>query len=110
MIACPSCTTARPECWLQESVDRRGQLQCQHCWRYFVFVASELIELDEDASRGFDVLDPAHSMFKRRNLLIAGGLLDPTAPNRKYADDSQRHEEERRELEQLRARERDGSR
>jgi hypothetical protein len=102
MIACPSCTSARPDCRLQQSADRRGQLQCQHCWRYFVFVAAELLELDEAASQGFDSLDPVHSMCKRRNLLIAADLLNPTASTNK-PEDLQRHEQERRELEQLRA-------
>jgi hypothetical protein len=103
MIACPSCTSAQPDCWLQQSLDRGGQLQCQHCARYFVFVANELIELDEVASQGFDLLEPAHSVFKRRNLLIAADLLDPIAANQK-AVDPQRREDELRELELLRAR------
>jgi hypothetical protein len=98
MIACPSCTAARPDCWLRGSADRRGQLECQHCRRYFVFVADELLELDEAASQGFDLLDPANSAFKRRNLLIAADLANPFRDK-----DPQRAAADRCELEQLRA-------
>ena len=101
MIACPTCTSSRA-CGLKESPEHRGQLHCQQCWRYFIFVAGELLELDEDASRGFDALDPACSMLKRRNLLIAADLLDPRAPTNKLRD-LQRQEQDRRELEELRA-------
>lgn len=104
MIPCPSCTSSRTDCWLQESTVRRGQLQCPQCWRYFVFIARELLELDEDASRGFHLLDPAHSMFKRRNLLIAAGIADPV-----WHEDPQRREADLRELEQLRAGDREGN-
>ncbi len=102
MIDCPSCTNAHAISRLQASPDRRGQLQCPHCWRHFVFVSRELIELDEEASQGFELLDPAVSQFKRHNLLIWGGLLDPFAPSNK-AEDPQRAAADRRELEQLRA-------
>src|SRR5262249_52269915 len=99
MISCPSCTTS--DCYLQESAERRGQMHCKQCWRYFVFVAGELLELDEAASQGFELLDPARSVFKRRNLLIAAGLRDPTW----VAEDVQsRREEELRELERVRVR------
>jgi hypothetical protein len=92
MIACLSCTS--DACWLQASTERRGQLKCPQCWRYFVFVAAQLVELDEATSQGFESLDPNVSMFKRRNLLIWGGIADP------WHD---RRDADLRELEQIRA-------
>jgi len=98
MIDCPSCTNALADCRLQASAARRGQLRCQHCRRHFVFIANALLKLDEDASWGFDRLDPAASPFKRRNLLIAADLANPFRKK-----DPQRAAADRRELEQLRA-------
>jgi hypothetical protein len=99
MIDCPSCTSTRADCRLQARTARRGQLECPHCRRHFVFIADQLVELDPAMSEGFDRLDPAASHFKRRNLLIAGDLADPFRDK-----DPQRAAADRRELDQLRAR------
>jgi hypothetical protein len=62
-----------------------------------VFVGDQLLELEEAVSQEFTGLDPAHSNFKRWNLLIAAGIADPLWPK-----DSLRRDAHRRELEQLR--------